>query len=336
MKSTMLSRSRLASVIGPFLGLGFIALLFFVYDLTANGSLENFEIVFSLDNLRTIAQRTAPIAAGALGLTIVIISGGIDLSAGSVMALTTVVIALALKGSDGAEGFSPGVALCFGLAVATLAGFCNGLLITRLKIVPFIATLGMMSVARGLAKLLSDQQKISVQRTWISDILSIDPLGPPWQMPWGTFVVLGLAVLLALVLRYSVFGRYVFAIGSNERTAILCGIKVDRQKLYLYALCGFFVGVAAVMQFSKVNSGDPSSAMGKELDLIAAVVIGGGSLSGGKGGVLGTLIGASIIGLLRNSCDIYLIPNSTQDIVIGAIIVSAAAVDHYRARRAAA
>ena len=338
---------RLITAGGPLLGLAFIVSVFIAGDLLTDaqgafgpdGSLEKFGRIVTSYNLRLIAAQTTIIAIGALGMTIVIISGGIDLSAGSTIALVTVVVALALDGAapgaGGDAGLGPTLAVAIGLGAGALVGLLNGALITGLGIVPFIATLGMMSMARGLAKLLAGEQKISAGETWISGLLHVDPSPgvPVWSLPSGTLVLAALALLTWALLRYTVFGRRVFAIGSNEETAVLCGIRVERQKLWIYTLAGLFVAVAALMQFSEGNSGDPTSAVGKELDIIAAVVIGGGSLSGGKGSVPGTLIGAFIIGLLRNGCVLYDIPNTVQEIVIGAIIVSAAAVDRFQERR---
>ena len=212
-----------------------------------------------------------------------------------------------------------------------LVGFVNGVLITRLRIVPFIVTLGMMSMARGIAKLMSSSTKVSAgEKTWINELLVIRQDSPFWGLPSGVWVLLVLSVLTAVLLRYTVFGRYIFALGSNESTARLCGLRVERQKIFIYTIAGLFIGVAGVMEFSQLNVGDPSTAMGKELEIIAAVVIGGGSLSGGKGSVLGTLIGAFIIGFLDNGCTMYDLPNPVQEIVVGAIIIAAAAVNRER------
>jgi ribose/xylose/arabinose/galactoside ABC-type transport system permease subunit len=192
----------------------------------------------------------------------------------------------------------------------------------------------MMSAARGVAKWVSGEQKLNAgAETWISHLLSVDREAPWWKLPPGVLVLVVLAAATAVLLRFTIFGRYVFALGSNEATARLCGIRVRLQKVVIYTLAGLFVGVAGLMEFSNLNVGDPSGAQGKELQIIAAVVIGGGSLSGGRGSVLGTLIGAFIIGFLRNGCVMYDVPNTVQDVVIGAIIVAAAAVDQLQQRR---
>ena len=149
----------------------------------------------------------------------------------------------------------------------------------------------------------------------------------------GIWLMIISAIIVALVLRYSVLGRYIFAVGSNERAARLCGVNVKRIKIYIYTIAGFFTGLAGVMQFSRLTVGDPTVAMGKELDVIAAVVIGGGSLSGGEGSILGSLIGAFIMAFLRNGCNMVGLPNYFQEILIGIIIIAAVALDRLRHRQ---
>lgn len=192
----------------------------------------------------------------------------------------------------------------------------------------------MMGVVRGTAKALANEQKIDAPDTWLNGLLAVRPAAPWWHIPPGVLVLLFFAALVFLVLRYSVFGRYAFAIGSNEAAARLCGVRVGLQKVLIYTFAGALTGVAGVLQFSQLTVGDPNSAVGMELDIIASVVIGGGSLSGGKGGVMGTLMGALIMGVLRNGCGIYVIPNYVQEIFIGLIIVAAVALDQVRQRRA--
>ena len=324
-RSGALRFARIYRALLPFLSLAVVLLVFFAVDLIANGSLNNFLAMMSPANLGIVATQNTIIALGALGMTLVIINGGIDLSPGSSIALCTVVIALCLEAGSG-----PSVALLAGLATGAAIGLVNGLVITRFKIVPFIATLGMMSIARGLAKLLSSEQKISAPETWLNELLYGAGLG---LFTRGVIILVVLAVILWAVLRFTVFGRYVFAIGSNETAARLCGLRVEGQKVLVYMLAGLFFGAAAVMEFSTLGNGDPSTAIGKELDIIAAVVIGGGSLSGGKGSVVGSLVGAYIISLLRNGCVLYDIPNPVQEIVTGVIIITAVAIDQLLLRR---
>jgi len=329
--------ARLLSILGPFLGLILIYFFFALHDLAADGSIDQLGTLFTRYNLKTVAAQTSIVAIAALGMTIVIISGGIDLSAGSSIALTTVVVAVTLRGLSGSEAsgaVEPVLAALAGIAAGGIVGLLNGCMITGLRIVPFIATLGMMGIARGVAKLLADEQKVNAPPSWLDTLLAVDPSpsAPLWRLPWGVVVLLALALAVFVLLRYSVFGRYIFAIGSNEAAARLCGIRVGRQKVLIYTLSGVLTGVAGVMQFGQLTVGDPTVSVGKELDIIASVVIGGGSLNGGKGGVAGTILGAFIMGILRNGCDIYGIPNYIQEIFIGLIIVAAVAVDQLRSR----
>jgi ribose transport system permease protein len=260
-------------------------------------------------------------------MTLIIISGGIDLAVGSTIALTGVVTALGIN-----AGFSPAVALAAGIATGGAVGVVNGLVITRLKVVPFIATLGMLGIARGIAKWLANQQTVNMPGTWLNELLVMFP-NPPWLLVApGVWITIVLAIAAAVVLRNTVFGRRVFALGSNEAAARACGIATDRLKVWIYALAGLLFGLAGVMQMSRLRQGDPTVAAGSELDIIAAVVIGGGSLSGGEGSITGSMIGALIMAFLRNGCQQVGWPNYIQEIIIGAIIVIAVAIDRWRTR----
>lgn len=283
----------------------------------------------SAHSLETIARQTAIVGMGSLGMTLVIIAGGIDLSIGSIVALATVGIAALL-----AANLGPMVALVGAIAVGTGCGFINGLLITRLRVVPFIVTLGMMLLARGAAKGLAHEQTIYPPATWLNGLLaSLSPEQKWLLVPPGVWLLLGMSIIVALVLRYTRLGRHTFAIGSNELTARLCGIGVERVKVMLYSLSGAFGGLAGVMQFSRLNVGDPTVAGGLELDVIAAVVIGGGSLSGGEGSILGSLVGALIMSVIRSGCSQMGLPNWVQEIITGIIIIVAVALDRLRHRR---
>jgi len=313
---------RWLNTAGPLLG------LFVLYGLLALVGPRSFS---SLRNLETIARQTTIVGAAALGMTLVIVTGGIDLSVGSIVALSTVVIAALLQ-----SGVPPLAAAGGGILVGAACGFANGTLITRLRMAPFIVTLGMLLVLRGIAKGLAHEQKIDAPATWLNELVAAIGPGRRWLLvPPGVWIVLALALAVAVLLRSTRLGRHIFAVGSNERTARLCGVRVERVKVAVYTVSAGLAGLAGLMQFSRLTVGDPTVAIGLELDVIAAVVIGGGSLSGGEGSVLGTMVGALIMSVIRSGCSQMGLPNWVQEIVTGAIIVAAVALDRLRHRRAA-
>ena len=309
--------------LGPLLGLILVIAVFAILI----GSPERY---LSLKNLRTVLAQTVIVAIGAIGMTIIIISGGIDLSVGSAIALTGVIAALGIN-----AGWSVTVALAAGIMVGGLVGMVNALAITRLHVVPFIATLGMLGVARGVAKGIAGSQTVNIPDSWANDLLLTIPKSQWLLVAPGVWIALALAILAALVLRHTVFGRRIFALGSNEAAARACGIATDQLKIYIYSVAGLLFGLAGVMQMSRLRQGDPTVAAGLELDVIAAVVIGGGSLNGGEGSILGSMIGALIMAFLRNGCQQIGWPNYIQEIIIGAIIVIAVAIDRWRSSRTA-
>ena len=282
---------------------------------------------FSAANLELMARQTAIVCVAALGMTMVIVAGGIDLSVGSVIALSTVVTAQLLR-----DGSWPLVAAAGAIAAGAACGLMNGVLITGLRVVPFIITLGTMLLVRGGAKGLADERRLEAPITWLNSMLRTVRDGSGVLLPWGIWVVILLAVMVAVTLQYTRFGRHLFAIGSNERTARLCGVRVERCKIAVYTIAGAFAGLAGVMEFSRLSVGDPTVAIGAELGVIAAVIIGGGSLSGGKGTVVGTIAGAGIMTLIQIGCSQHGLPNWVQEIVTGTIIVFAVALDHFRSQ----
>jgi ribose transport system permease protein len=279
-------------------------------------------------NLMTMARQTVVVGIAAVGMTIIMIQGGIDLSVGSSVALTTVVVASALR-----AGFGPVQAAMLGLLVATAAGCANGALVSWLKITPFIVTLGTMSILRGAAKGLASEQKIDADPRGIDDLMALRPsdfgLG---MLPLGIWITLGVALLAALFITYTKLGRHIVATGSNPATARLCGVPVRRTTLVVYALAGLLAGLAGVLEFGTLTVGDPTDSIGLELEVIAAVVIGGGSLSGGQGSIPGTLIGALLLTVIKTGCTHVGLPNWVQEILTGFIIVAAMGIDRLRQR----
>jgi len=302
---------------GTLLGLILVALIF--------GLLVGSQF-FAPANVELMARQTAIVCTAALGMTIVIALGGIDLSVGSMISLATVVIALLLR-----RDASPLVAALGGIGAASICGLLNGVLITQLRLVPFIVTLGTMLVIRGAAKGLAEECRIEAPMTWLNDMLRTAPgrIG----LPGGIWTVIVLALIVAALLRYTVFGRHVFAIGSNERMARLCGVPIARTKIVVYTLSAALTGVAGLLQFSKLAVGDPTVAIGTELDVIAAVIIGGGSLLGGRGTVAGTIMGAGIMAIIQIGCTQKGLASWVQQILTGAIIVAAVALDRVRTTR---
>ena len=315
---------------GPLLALAVVTIGFAIADQTwGQGKF------IELRNLRVILVMTAPVAVAALGMTLVIITGGIDLSAGTASMLSATVLACAIN-----SGSSIWIAVALALLTGSLCGVTNGLLIGLLRIPPFIVTLGTMTVFLGIAKRLAGGSTVFVDRKLIpSWLLHLTSTYPPDWLGWfpnvatGVWLALVMAALVAVLLRLTVFGRHVFAIGSSESTARLCGVNILRTKLMVYAVAGLLVALAGIYSFSLVKVANPMDGIGKELKFIAAVVIGGASLSGGRGAVLGTLAGATIMGVISNGCDLLGIQNSTQDIILGVIIIAAVTLDQYRQRR---
>jgi ribose/xylose/arabinose/galactoside ABC-type transport system permease subunit len=280
-------------------------------------------------NFVTMARQTVVVGIAAVGMTMVIISGGIDLSVGSSVALATVVIARALNG-----GAPPLVAVLAGVAVSALAGLLVGVAVAFGRIAPFVVSLGAMTILRGAAKGLAHEQKIDADAAGVDSLLGVLP--EDWSFllfPPGVWIFVFLAVIFAGILRYARFGRHVFAIGSNERTARLCGIRVEGVKLGVYALSGSLAGLAGVMEFSTLTVGDPTDSMGLELSVIAAAVIGGASLLGGEGSIVGSVVGASLMTVINTGSTHLGLPNWVEEVVTGVIIVTAVAVDRLRHRR---
>ncbi|MFO1447662.1 MAG: ABC transporter permease [Opitutaceae bacterium] len=306
---------RLLVHLGPVLGLITVYALF---------ALLRFDRFVTWSNASIMLQQTAVIGTGAIGMTLIVISGGVDLSFGSIIAFSAVVLALALQ-----AGLDPALAAAAAIGSGAGAGLVSGLLITRLSLMPFIVTLGMMGVLRGAAKGLANEQPIYPDGTWLNGLMQLGE----HSLPGGVWVMLVMAGVIGGVLRYTRFGRHCFAIGSSESTARLCGVRVERTKIMIYGLGAAFAGLAGVLQFAYLTGGDPTTAVGLELNIIASVVIGGASLAGGRGSVTGTLVGALIMTVVNNGCTKLEMANWVQEIVTGGIIVAAVTLDQLRRGR---
>lgn len=326
----MIRISRILERLGPLIALVFVVAVFATAD-TLNEDGGKF---LTQRNFRVILAQTATVAVAALGMTVIIISGGIDLSAGTALALSATVLAFALR-----AGVGPVPAVFLSVLTGGLCGLVNGALISLLRMVPFIVTLGTMTAFLGCAKIVADETTVRPALdqipAWLSGLVSTRSEALWFGLPSGVWLAFALSAILAAVLHWTVFGRHVFAMGSNEQTARLCGVNVTATKIAIYTISGMFVGVAGMYQFAKLSSGNPVSGIGLELKVIAAVVIGGGSLSGGQGSVLGTLTGAAIMGVIASGCTLLNLSNPIQDILLGVIIVAAVALDQLRHRRGA-
>lgn len=307
----------LLSRFGPFLGLLLVIGLF-----SLSNEIRGYFLSYA--NFKIILTQTVIVAIGALGMTMIIVSGGIDLSVGSVIALCSVVGALLIQ-----EAWPVAAVVLAVVATGGFVGLLNGAAIAGLRMTPFIITLGTLGIARGAAKWLANNETVNYDASPINHwMTTADPFG--WTLPTGAWVTLVLAILTSVMLRSTVFGRHIFAIGSNEATARLCGVATVRTKILIYVVAGCFFGLAGLMQLSRLRQGDPTVAIGVELDIIAAVIIGGASLNGGVGTVLGSMIGALIMAVLRNGSQQMGWPTYFQEIIIGAVIIAAVFLDRLR------
>lgn len=391
----------------PFLALVCVTALFCVADLWINKEKASF---YTSRSMRTVAAQTATVGVAALGMTVIIIAGGIDLSVGTAIALCATVLAWSLKEDVATRMFglpplsvvmkplsaaktdlervtkrldemklsaakedgknltdeiekiaaernrlqeeveklrqpylpiaalTSVVVLLITIGCGAVCGFVNGALVSYLRLVPFIVSLGMMQVYLGVAKLVASETTVRPDAAtqvpyWFGELLSVRPQSLWLGLSPGIWLTLAMAAVLAAVLRYTVFGRYVFALGSNEATARLCGINVPWNKIAIYTLGGLFVGIAGLYQFSRLTVGNPTSGSGLELKVIASVVIGGGSLNGGRGSVVGTLTGALIMSVITSGSTALGLTNPIQDIILGIIIIAAVTIDQLRQRR---
>ena len=273
---------------------------------------------FSFSNFRAVAVGMAPTAVIVIGMAILLASGGFDLSVGSVMALSSTVVAMLLL-----AGLSIPAAVICGLILGVVAGVLNGLLVTGLGINPLIATLGTMSIARGIALVLTEGFSVSSLPSGFAWIGKADIGG----FPIIVLFTLALVIVFDLAVRHTRFFRQVYFIGANEKAARLSGIHVNRVRIIAYALTGFLAALAGILLASRLMSGTPTAGNGIELQVLAAAVIGGASLRGGEGTILGAFLGVVFVALINNSMTMLAVSVYWQMIVIGSVLVAAVALD---------
>ncbi|CAG0949073.1 L-arabinose transport system permease protein AraH [Phycisphaerales bacterium] len=308
----------LAGIVAPLCGLALVVVVFLLIPPRA--------AVTVLD-IQTIAVHAVLVSIVGLGMTLVVISGGIDLSVGSALALSSVIAALASRAGWPVLGV---VAAAAGTGL--LCGAYNGVLITALRLPAFITTLGTLGLFRGIAKWVSDSGTVPAPTRGLELLMTPIPPHPGWIVAPGVWVAVVLAALLGVILHRTTMGRHTVAIGSNETAARFAALPVTRRRIQIYALAGLLTGIAGALQFARLTVGDPTVAVGLELEVVAAVVIGGASLSGGTGSIIGTLAGAVMMAYLRNRCTALEWPNFVQEMIVGHIIIAAVTVDMLRRR----
>jgi ribose/xylose/arabinose/galactoside ABC-type transport system permease subunit len=282
---------------------------------------------FTAENILNISLQTSIIAIIAVGMTFVILTAGIDLSVGAVVAATGVTVTAVLKmGAPYPVAFSCGLAA--GLAIGAFSGAVAGLFITKLRITPFIVTLALMTIWRGAAYMFTDGRPV-----WgLPEEFGVLGSGRVAGVPVPTLFMIAVYVAAYVVLRRTRFGRYVYAVGGNPEAARLSGVRTDRILVGVYVLCGLLASFSGILLASRMNSGQPNAGQMYELDVIAAVVVGGTSLFGGRGSVVGTFIGAMLIGVLRNGLNLMNVSSYVQMILLGVVILSAVLLDRLRGR----
>ena len=287
------------------------------------------EYFLTLNNLLTVGLQTAVIGVIAVGMTYVVITGGIDLSVGSILAFSGMVVGFCIDNTEeiGGLGLPIVPAIVLGLLAGTLCGLANGFFIAKANIPPFISTLGLMITLRGLALIITNAKPIFIDSLSYELIAGGTIFG---IVPYPVIYLLVIGVVFAFILRRTVVGKRVYALGSNEEAARLSGVNVVRTKLFVYGLSGFLCAVSSVILSSRLVSAQPTEGAGYELEAIAAVVIGGASLSGGRGTIIGTIIGAFIISVSRNGLNMLNVSASWQLIMIGIVILLTVFIDQRR------
>ncbi|EHD20876.1 ABC transporter permease [Brenneria nigrifluens] len=294
-------------------------LVFFVMLIVANFLSDRF---YTPENITNVLRQSVPLGLAAIGMLFVILTGGIDLSVGSIMALVSVAVALLIP----EIGVMP--AIIAGAGIATLVGAAAGSLVTFFNIAPFIATLAMMTIARGVALIAAKGQPV-----FIDDVSYVNfGTGYLLGLPLPVYVFIAFALLAHFVYRYTVFGRLVVSIGSNETATRFAGVRVDWYKFAVYALSGLACGLAGVLASTRTGVGSPVMSIGFELDVIAAVVVGGASLAGGRGTVVNTIIGVLILSIISNLMNLMNISGYNQQVVKGVIIIVAVMLESFKSR----
>ncbi len=310
-----------------------IFLLIIIFSVTSSA-------FFSLNNAMTVSLQTTSIAFLGIGVTIVILTGGIDLSVGSILALSGTVAGLLVK-----EEWPISLAMMIGVAIGGLCGLINGLVVTKLKLAPFIATLGMMLIARGIALQLTGAAPVSqlgedfgiLGNGALFRITEMGSNGLPKLIfpgiPYPVIIMIAVACFAAFILRRYSIGRHIYSVGSNEEASRLAGVNVEFTKLFAYTSSGLLAGLTGIVLMSRLVTAQPNEGVMYELDAIAAAVIGGTSLLGGIGTISGTLIGAFIIGILRNGLNMNGVSAFIQQIIIGCVIIGTVYLDHLRNKK---
>lgn len=320
------SKTELGEFIQKFMAFGVLILLIILFGILSQGKFV------AVNNLLTVVLQITPYAILGFGLTFVLITGGTDLSAGSVVGFGGIICAKCLT-----MGWSLPVAILLGIGAGALAGLINGLVVTKMNVTPFIATLGTQFAFRGLTQLVGQGKPVSVQSLADKDLVaSFKFIGGGTlfgSIPFPAVLMLILAVVLGIVLAKTAFGRRLYAIGSNEDAARLSGIDVFRTKLMAYVLCGATSAMAGILLAARLASAQSNAGQGYELEGIAAAVIGGTSVMGGEGGILGTVIGAAVMGVLRNGLNLVKVDAFVQMVIIGGIIIVGVWYDTLRRKK---
>jgi len=288
---------------------------------------------FQFDNIVAIMLSTAVMGVLALGSTFVIITSGIDLAVGTVMTFSSVMAGVIIT----TWHLPMPLGIIGGIATGAICGLVSGLLVAKMKVPPFIATLAMMMVTKGLSLVISGTKPIYFNDTPAFTQISmgsvISSIIPGLEIPNAILIFFVVAIIAGIILSKTIIGRYNFALGSNEESTRLSGVNVDYWKIVIYSLTGVFSGIAGIMMASRLNSAQPALGAGYELEAIAAVVIGGTSLSGGKGSILGTIIGSLIMSVLTNGLRILSVKQEWQTVIVGVVVVLAVYADIMRRRK---